>query len=82
MAGRENEGSSRAHYTFMQHIFPGECSYKSETGGRLKELRELTNDEATNFEFCSTGCVPCWARWAHSMDQVCVRIAYSFFHWL
>ena len=40
---RENEGGDICDRAMRLAAFPGQCGYKSETGGRLKELRELTN---------------------------------------
>eukprot|EP00931_Biecheleriopsis_adriatica_P076118 TRINITY_DN49867_c0_g1_i1.p1 TRINITY_DN49867_c0_g1~~TRINITY_DN49867_c0_g1_i1.p1 ORF type:complete len:1112 (+),score=214.51 TRINITY_DN49867_c0_g1_i1:67-3402(+) len=43
MQARENEADDRIDRAKRLAAYPGRCSYKSETGGRLKELRELTN---------------------------------------
>lgn len=43
MQARENEAADMVDRAMKLAVYPGTCSYKSETGGRLKELRELTN---------------------------------------
>ncbi|CAE8685746.1 unnamed protein product [Polarella glacialis] len=43
MQARENEAGDMIDRAMKMQAYPGRCSYKSETGGRLKELRELTN---------------------------------------
>lgn len=43
MQARENEAADMCDRALKLAAYPGPCSYKSETGGRLKELRELTN---------------------------------------
>ncbi|CAE7223586.1 unnamed protein product [Symbiodinium natans] len=43
MQARENEAGDMCDRAMRLAAYPGRCSYKSETGGRLKELRELTN---------------------------------------
>jgi len=43
MQARENEAGDMCDRAMRLAAYPGHCSYKSETGGRLKELRELTN---------------------------------------
>jgi len=43
MQARENEADDRVDRAVKLAAYPGQCSYKSETGGRLKELRELNN---------------------------------------
>lgn len=43
MQASENEGGDMCDRAMRHAAFPGKCGYKSETGGRLKELRELTN---------------------------------------
>ena len=44
MQARENEAYDIVDRAMKLAAYPGVCSYKSETGGRLKELRELTNE--------------------------------------
>lgn len=39
MQARENTEESLAHLTFLRHMYPGYCGYKSETGGIMKNLR-------------------------------------------
>ncbi|CAK9022306.1 Uncharacterized protein C05D11.1 [Durusdinium trenchii] len=43
MQARENEAGDMCDRAMRLAAYPGRCGYKSETGGRLKELRELTN---------------------------------------
>ncbi|CAK0856196.1 unnamed protein product [Prorocentrum cordatum] len=43
MQARENEANDMMDRALKFAAYPGKCSYKSETGGRLKELRDLTN---------------------------------------
>jgi len=49
MQARENEAGDMCDRAMRLAAFPGKCSYKSETGGRLKELRELTNATVQNY---------------------------------
>ncbi|KAJ8679467.1 hypothetical protein QAD02_015254 [Eretmocerus hayati] len=45
MQGRENTGESLVHLELIRAMYPGDCGYKSETGGILKNLRESTTNE-------------------------------------
>ena len=45
MQGRENSGESRTYLELLREMYPGECGFKSETGGIMKNLRESTNNE-------------------------------------
>jgi Zn-dependent M16 (insulinase) family peptidase len=47
MQGRENMSYSVAHDAFMKKMFDG-CAYASETGGKLENLRDLTNDKSNS----------------------------------
>eukprot|EP00743_Colponemidia_sp_Colp-15_P003789 GILK01004087.1.p1 GENE.GILK01004087.1~~GILK01004087.1.p1 ORF type:complete len:1022 (-),score=207.76 GILK01004087.1:87-3122(-) len=49
MQARENTGDSRCHLTMLRHMYPGECGYKSETGGLMKNLRECTATKVRNY---------------------------------
>jgi Zn-dependent M16 (insulinase) family peptidase len=49
MQARENEADDMMEYACKQALYPGRCSYKSETGGRLKELRELKNQAIRDY---------------------------------
>ncbi|XP_014676544.1 PREDICTED: uncharacterized protein C05D11.1-like isoform X2 [Priapulus caudatus] len=43
MQARENTGESKAHLAMLRAIYPGECGYKSETGGIMENLRTSTS---------------------------------------
>ena len=45
MQSGENSGESRTHRALVEAAYPGHCGYKSETGGRLANLRESTSNE-------------------------------------
>jgi Zn-dependent M16 (insulinase) family peptidase len=45
MQGRENSSDSIVGRSLLQHLYPGKCGYKSETGGIMKNLRESTTNE-------------------------------------
>jgi Zn-dependent M16 (insulinase) family peptidase len=45
MQARENSGESRTYLNMLRNIYPGDCGYKSETGGMLEELRTSTSHE-------------------------------------
>lgn len=45
MQSVENTGESLVHNTLMQEMYPGDCGYKSVTGGLMKNLRESTTIE-------------------------------------
>ena len=49
MQGRQNTGSDLLHLRMLRLAYPGECGYKSETGGLMENLRELTIDKSTSF---------------------------------
>jgi len=49
MQARENEAGDMTDRAMRLAAFPGKCGYKSETGGRLKELRELTNTTVRDY---------------------------------
>jgi hypothetical protein len=71
MQGRENSAESRMFYELQRTMFAG-TGYAAETGGRLKDLRELTADTVRSYhKVCrSTGCRP----WSDDIPQcMCVR---------
>ncbi|RUS91332.1 hypothetical protein EGW08_000946, partial [Elysia chlorotica] len=45
MQARENSGESRTHLALLRAMYPGECGYKSETGGIMRNLRESTSHD-------------------------------------
>ncbi|GFS26814.1 mitochondrial presequence protease [Elysia marginata] len=45
MQGRENSAESRTHLALLRAMYPGECGYKSETGGIIRNLRESTSHD-------------------------------------
>ncbi|CAL1530529.1 unnamed protein product [Lymnaea stagnalis] len=45
MQARENSGESRTHLALVRAIYPGDCGYRYETGGIMKNLRESTSHE-------------------------------------
>jgi len=49
MQARENEADDMCDRAMRLATYPGTCSYKAETGGRLKELRELTNQMVRDY---------------------------------
>ncbi|CAE7907332.1 unnamed protein product [Symbiodinium necroappetens] len=49
MQARENEAGDMCDRAMRLAVYPGRCSYKSETGGRLKELRDLTNKTVQDY---------------------------------
>lgn len=49
MQARESEAGDMCDRAMRLAAYPGRCSYKSETGGRLKELRELTNATVVDY---------------------------------
>ncbi|CAJ1372204.1 unnamed protein product [Effrenium voratum] len=49
MQARENEAGDMCDRAMRLAAFPGKCGYKAETGGRLKELRELTNSTVREY---------------------------------
>jgi Zn-dependent M16 (insulinase) family peptidase len=49
MQARENEAGDMMDYALKHAIYPEPCSYKSETGGRLKELRDITNKQIQDY---------------------------------
>ncbi|CAE7520442.1 unnamed protein product [Symbiodinium sp. CCMP2592] len=49
MQARENEAGDMCDRAMRLAAYPGRCSYKSETGGRLKELRDLTNKTVQDY---------------------------------
>lgn len=49
MQARENEASDLVDRAMKLAAYPGKCSYKSETGGRLEELRKLTSDMVRDY---------------------------------
>lgn len=48
--GRENTAESRVYLELLRTIYPGHCAYKSETGGRMKNLRESTDNVKVSAE--------------------------------
>lgn len=50
MQGRENSGDSIVYLEFLRSMYPGNCGYKSQTGGLLKDIREsLTNEKIRRY---------------------------------
>ena len=45
MQGRENSGDSRVTLEMLRAMYPGDCGYKSETGGILKDIRTSLSNE-------------------------------------
>lgn len=45
MQACENNGDNLCYFETNKAMYPGRCGYKSETGGRLKNLRESTTNE-------------------------------------
>ena len=43
MQGCENTGENRTHLAMVRAMYPGECGYRSETGGMLENLRTSTS---------------------------------------
>ncbi|TRY64379.1 hypothetical protein TCAL_03614, partial [Tigriopus californicus] len=43
MQGRENTAEERVQRALLQALYPGHCGYKSQTGGRLQNLRDSTS---------------------------------------
>lgn len=48
MQGRENAASSLLHRRMLQHIYPGDCGYKYETGGIMENLRRLNVEKGNS----------------------------------
>ena len=42
MQARENTGTSLVHNKMLHLLYPGECGYHAETGGKMANLRSLT----------------------------------------
>eukprot|EP00397_Hematodinium_sp_SG-2012_P007744 GEMP01007794.1.p1 GENE.GEMP01007794.1~~GEMP01007794.1.p1 ORF type:complete len:1057 (+),score=253.87 GEMP01007794.1:32-3202(+) len=49
MQSRENEREDRMDYASRQMLYPGDTGYKWETGGRLEDLRKLSNTQVRDF---------------------------------
>lgn len=45
MQAKENSGESRCDLEMLRSLYPGNCGYKSQTGGLLKNLRESTTND-------------------------------------
>lgn len=45
MQARENSGESRTQRALLRALYPGDCGYRFETGGIMKNLRESTTHE-------------------------------------
>ncbi|BFZ06020.1 hypothetical protein BsWGS_09058 [Bradybaena similaris] len=45
MQARENSGESRTQRALLRALYPGDCGYRYETGGIMKNLRESTTHE-------------------------------------
>ncbi|KAK7094598.1 uncharacterized protein C05D11.1-like [Littorina saxatilis] len=45
MQARENTGESLTHLNMLRAMYPGQCGYKSETGGIMANLRDSTSHE-------------------------------------
>lgn len=49
MQARENTGESLINLEMLRAMYPGNCGYKSETGGAMKNLRESTSHTKVGF---------------------------------
>ncbi|KAK4880203.1 hypothetical protein RN001_008349 [Aquatica leii] len=50
MQGCENSAESRLHSALQKKLYPGHCGYSSNTGGKMKNLREsTTNDKVRKY---------------------------------
>jgi len=45
MQSCENSGESRTHLALLRAMYPGNCGYKSETGGIMHNLRTSTSHD-------------------------------------
>lgn len=53
MQARENTSHDRTHFALCQQLYPGHCGYKSETGGRLENLRtSCSNLKVRDYHKC------------------------------
>lgn len=49
MQGRQNSSEDRMQLRMQRHMFPEGCGYRSETGGLMKELRDISVDQSKTF---------------------------------
>mmetsp|Transcript_12885 Transcript_12885/g.19025 ORF Transcript_12885/g.19025 Transcript_12885/m.19025 type:complete len:457 (-) Transcript_12885:516-1886(-) len=49
MQGRENSDGSLVDRAILDLLYPKDCAYSSETGGKMKNLRVLTNDQVMRY---------------------------------
>ncbi|KAJ2964301.1 hypothetical protein NQZ79_g838 [Umbelopsis isabellina] len=49
MQGRQNSSEDRMQLCMQRHMFPEGCGYRSETGGLMKELRDITVDQIRDY---------------------------------
>ncbi|KAH8556354.1 Metalloenzyme, LuxS/M16 peptidase-like protein [Umbelopsis sp. PMI_123] len=49
MQGRQNSSDDRMQLRMQRHLFPPGCGYRSETGGLMKELRDITVDQIRDY---------------------------------
>ena len=66
MQGRENTAEELSAFLLARHMYPGHCGYKSNTGGKMSNLRDSCSNEKVevlclphdkyHFRFCLRGC--------------------------
>ncbi|CAO3682474.1 unnamed protein product [Umbelopsis vinacea] len=49
MQGRQNSSEDRMQLRMQRHMFPEGCGYRSETGGLMKELRDISVDQIRDY---------------------------------
>ena len=45
MQGRENTAEELSAFLLARHMYPGHCGYRSNTGGKMSNLRETCSNE-------------------------------------
>ena len=50
MQARENSGESLTHLAMLRDMYPGECGFKSETGGIMANLRDSTSHKKVDLK--------------------------------
>ena len=67
MQGRENMAEELSTFLLLRHMYPGHCGYKSNTGGKMSNLRDSCSNEKVYWCVCACVC-------AHACVCVCVCV--------
>ena len=67
MQGRENTAEELSAFLLARHMYPGRCGYRSNTGGKMSNLRKTCSNEKV--EVASNVSISCWPAISESFQD-------------